>query len=333
MGSPGPAHSSERLLSFQDASVAEATDGQARPGPLRNLLTYGLFPVIMFGAVAASLVMLARGIEPGLVNLFATAPAVLLIILFERVHPFEREWNKSHGDLGHDSVYFVIILATLGLTTAALRAAFVPVAGWLSAHAPFAIWPNSLPMLVQLVLGLIVAEFGLYWSHRIMHGKLWRIHALHHSAPRLYWLNTTRFHPFDMALSTICGFGPLLLLGVNEAVLALVTMVGTIHSFFQHANINVKLGPLNYFFSMAELHRWHHSKTLDEANANYGNHLSVWDVVFRTRYLPADRLPPREIGILHPQDFPMTLAGQLLSPAYPPALFREPEATAPKPAE
>jgi sterol desaturase/sphingolipid hydroxylase (fatty acid hydroxylase superfamily) len=56
---------------------------------------------------------------------------------------------------------------------------------------------------------------------------------------------------------------------------------------FQHANVQLRLGPLNWFFSMAELHRWHHSRTVEEANHNYGQTISVWDWVFGTRYLPA----------------------------------------------
>jgi ornithine lipid hydroxylase len=303
---------------FQGASQARASSAShaASQSGLRALLTYGLFPFIMFGAIGVGLFLLERGVAPAMINPWVTTPAILLIILFERVHPFEPEWNKSHGDLKADSFYFFLMGVTLQLTTTALRFALVPLGGWLAAHVPFQLWPHTWPMLVQIVAALVVGEFGLYWVHRLQHETklLWRVHAVHHSAPRLYWLNTARFHPFDMILSTIGGFAPLILLGVSEPVMALVVVVGTIHSFFQHCNIHVRLGPLNYFFSMAELHRWHHSKTLDEANANYGNHLSVWDLVFRTRFLPKDRLPPREIGIFSPRDFPMTLGAQLLSP-------------------
>ncbi len=146
---------------------------------------------------------------------------------------------------------------------------------------------------------------------------LWRFHAVHHSAPRLYWLNAGRFHPVDMILSTVLGFTPLMLLGCNQVTLALFMLIGAIHNLFQHANIDVKLGPLNYVFSMAELHRWHHSKLLDEGNANYGGHLAFWDLVFGTRYFPKDRLPPRDIGITYPPDFPDHLFPQLLSPFQP----------------
>jgi sterol desaturase/sphingolipid hydroxylase (fatty acid hydroxylase superfamily) len=71
---------------------------------------------------------------------------------------------------------------------------------------------------------------------------------------------------------------------------------------------------LNWFFSMAELHRWHHSKTLFEADHNYGQTSSVWDWVFGTRYLPADREPPESIGLANLPAFPMTWWAQILSP-------------------
>ena len=65
---------------------------------------------------------------------------------------------------------------------------------------------------------------------------------------------------------------------------------------------------------MAELHRWHHSRILDEANTNYGQNLIVWDVVFGTRFLPADREPPEDIGLTGLSAFPMDYLGQLASP-------------------
>jgi sterol desaturase/sphingolipid hydroxylase (fatty acid hydroxylase superfamily) len=63
-----------------------------------------------------------------------------------------------------------------------------------------------------------------------------------------------------------------------------------------------------------ELHRWHDSKTIDEANHNYGQTISIWDTVFGTRFLPEDRSPPKEIGIADMPNFPMTWWAQILSP-------------------
>jgi sterol desaturase/sphingolipid hydroxylase (fatty acid hydroxylase superfamily) len=78
--------------------------------------------------------------------------------------------------------------------------------------------------------------------------------------------------------------------------------------------VRVRLGPLNYLFSMAELHRWHHARDLHEANTNYGSNLIVWDLVFGTFYWPRDRQPPEDIGIPDLPAFPQGYWGQLLSP-------------------
>lgn len=86
---------------------------------------------------------------------------------------------------------------------------------------------------------------------------------------------------------------PFIALGVHE-VLSLYFVWYAVNGFFQHSNVNVRLGWLNYVVSGPELHRWHHSMLKEESNHNYGNHLIVWDVVFGSRYLPADR----EVGML-----------------------------------
>ena len=170
------------------------------------------------------------------------------------------------------------------------------------------------PLVAQLALG--VGEFSMYWVHRLAHTweLLWRFHAVHHSAPRLYFLNAVRFHPVDLAISTFAPLLTLVIVGADARVLALFTLVSAVHGVFQHTNLPIRCGPLNWFFSMAELHRWHHSRLLKEANTNYGQNLIVWDIVFGTRFLPEDREPPEDIGIAGMPNFPMDYFGQLLSP-------------------
>jgi hypothetical protein len=82
---------------------------------------------------------------------------------------------------------------------------------------------------------------------------------------------------------------PLLLLGVPAEVLALRFVMGRVIGRFQHCNLDVRLGPLDYLFSSPLNHRWHHSRDLAEAAHNYGGDVIVWDHVFRTFYLPGDR--------------------------------------------
>ena len=178
------------------------------------------------------------------------------------------------------------------------------------------LWPSTWPWVAQLALALLLAELGEYGFHRAMHEVpwLWRLHATHHSAPRLYWLNAARFHPIDLLVVTVLKGIPLVLLGAPLAVFALVNLFSAIHGAYQHANLPVRLGPLNWIFSLTELHRWHHSMRMHEANHNYGGNLIVWDVVFGTRWLPVDRDPPEAIGIEALPRFPMGFFANLLVP-------------------
>ncbi len=178
------------------------------------------------------------------------------------------------------------------------------------------LWPTAWPLAAQLVLALVVVEFFQYWTHRFEHewDWLWRIHATHHSVPRLYWLNALRFHFLDTGLINLGFIAPLVALGAPAPVFTLWIIASSVHGICQHANMQIRCGPLNWIFSMAELHRWHHSRLVRESNTNYGQNIILWDIVFGTRFLPSDRKPPEDIGIANLSAFPMTWWAQLLSP-------------------
>ena len=246
-------------------------------------------------------------------------PAVgsaLLILVLERIVPHQRDWLRSRGDVKVDLAHLVSVSLTSAAVQPLVVLAALPVAAWLSERVGLGLWPDGWPWAAQLVLALVAAELPKYWFHRLEHEHdlLWRIHATHHSAPRLYWLNAARFHPIDIFADGLLGGVTLVALGAGPEVLALFALVSGVHGFFQHANLCLRLGPLNYFFSMAELHRWHHSKTLVEANHNYGQNVIVWDLVFGTFFWPRDREPPESIGIPDLPAFPMTFWRQLASP-------------------
>ena len=58
------------------------------------------------------------------------------------------------------------------------------------------------------------------------------------------------------------------------------------------------------------MHR--HKRACRGANRNHN--LILWDILFGTRFLPSDRLPPDDIGITDLDAFPMTWWAQMLSP-------------------
>jgi sterol desaturase/sphingolipid hydroxylase (fatty acid hydroxylase superfamily) len=227
----------------------------------------------------------------------AQIPAFAIVIAFERIFPYQASWNRSRGDVRVDAAHLVTITVVGALLQPGINAVGAGLGAWLSGGLGLGLWPTHWPLAAQLALALAIGELFQYWVHRLEHERefLWRFHATHHSAPRLYWLNASRFHFVDIALNNAAAFVPLVALGAGIEIFALWNLFAAIHGIFQHANLELRLGPLNWIFSMAELHRWHHSRLVEESNRNYGQNLIIWDIVFGTRYLPADRLPPVDI--------------------------------------
>ncbi|MCA9809852.1 MAG: sterol desaturase family protein, partial [Candidatus Dadabacteria bacterium] len=76
-------------------------------------------------------------------------------------------------------------------------------------------------------------------------------------------------------------------------------------------NIDVHCGVLNYIFNTPNVHRWHHSKKVEEGNNNYGENLLLFDMIFGTFYFPRDR----HVGPLGIKEYmPKAFLGQLAAP-------------------
>ena len=71
-------------------------------------------------------------------------------------------------------------------------------------------------------------------------------------------------------------------LGAPPEIFTLWVVTASVHGICQHANMQMRIGPLNWVFSMAELHRWHHSRLVRESNTNYGCAIILWDRIFGT---------------------------------------------------
>jgi sterol desaturase/sphingolipid hydroxylase (fatty acid hydroxylase superfamily) len=283
---------------------------------IRQFATWALFPALLAAAIGGSAWALEDGVAGSTVIGAVSLACILVVVIAERLLPYRRDWNRSQGDLAADAAYLPI--------TAGVNAAIEPVVAGvgaligasLSAALGVGLWPTHWPLLVQVGTACVVAELFDYWAHRVMHENewLWRFHATHHSAPRLYWLNATRAHPCEMLFRGTVGMLPMSILGAGESVFIMLAAVNVSVGLFQHANIDFRLGPLSWIFSVGELHRWHHSTVIAEANRNYGNNFIFWDAVFGTRFYPRDRHCPSALGIGGQGAFPRTLAAQLAAP-------------------
>jgi len=289
-------------------------------------VSYVLFPAVLAAGLGSTWYFGRGRPNPIPVAIVVSLSAMALVALLERVVPHRRAWTEAAGDLGTDVWHTLVhqILLSRGLNIAwtfALTGATAYFAQRFDSHA----WPHDWPILAQLLLMLLIAELGRYWLHRWSHRNpwLWRLHAVHHSPGRLYFLNAGRVHPIEKAIYLIPEAVPFILLGTNLECLAMYATFNSIHGLFQHANIEVRLGPLNYLFSMAELHRWHHSKLIDESDHNFGNNLAVWDVVFGTWYLPKRR----NVGPLGLQadSYPAGFLAQVAAPFHRRDISKPPE--------
>ena len=177
-------------------------------------------------------------------------------------------------------------------------------------HGPL----SGLPLWLQAVLFLVLADFMMYWLHRLFHGAtLWRYHAVHHSSEDVDWISAARFHPVNLLLGTIGVDVVLLLAGISPTVMLWLGPFNIVHSAFVHANLNWDLGPVRYVIATPRFHRWHHTSLAEGGNTNFAGSFPLWDLLFGTFRMPENKLPA-DYGIAEQASFPTGIAGQFAYP-------------------
>lgn len=236
-----------------------------------------------------------------------------ILLLIERLVPLSREWSMTRSSFLRDLKY----LAASGATIALVRAGFGALTLWLAERHRGPLAQSS--VAASVVIFLVVFELVQYWFHRLSHegrgalGRfLWRAHLAHHLPDRVYVVMHGVFHPVNALITALLIQSPMLLLGLSaEAAFAAILLID-LQTMISHFNVDIRAGILNYLFIGTELHRTHHSASLEEAG-NYGTVIPLWDLVFGTfRYVPGKN--PARLGLSgsegHPpaQDFAQVLA-------------------------
>ena len=283
---------------------------------IKKVIPYLPFPIVMGSGLAYGAYLcqsnVSNIVSKGSPIVFA---AIIVIAILERIMPYKDEWNKSHGDLGNDTVHLFVTQILIGrIMEPFWHFILAGLIAYISVNYGGNLWPHEWNIFAQLFMALVIAECGRYWVHRWAHEVpwLWRFHAIHHSPKRLYFLNAARFHPIEKVFFLIPETIPFIILGTNPECLLMYAIFNSIHGLFQHSNVHIKMGWLNYLFSMTELHRWHHSKEIHESNTNYGNNLIIWDIIFGTFFWPKGR-EIEQIGLINP-DYPEGYIPQLFTP-------------------
>lgn len=283
-----------------------------RESPIKRLVAWLAWPSLLIVCLSIT----AHGFTDGHPVLWFNVAYFFLavtLLLLERWIPHERGWNDYDGQLIPDIAH---TLTSKGFVQGLI--AFGAVIGITDVITPldgagYSVWPRDWPLWMQVPLGIALAEFGLYWAHRLAHEwhPLWRFHAIHHSVTRLWVVNTGRFHFVDSLVSIVLGMLILVAAGAPMEVVQWFSAFTAFIGVLTHCNIAMRCGPISYVFNTPELHRWHHSHDPVEGNTNYGENLMLWDMLFGTFYKPARR-PPADIGIR--EDMPTGFLQQLAWP-------------------
>jgi sterol desaturase/sphingolipid hydroxylase (fatty acid hydroxylase superfamily) len=279
---------------------------------LRTIVAWMAWPGLLAGCIAAT--QLGFSVDQPMLAFYVTYTALaLVLLLLQRWMPHERTWSQSDGQLGPDIAHTLVstgavqgMLAFSGMIGLSIGITMLGGSG-------LGLWPRQWPLALQVVLGLVVLEFALYWAHRLAHEclPLWYFHAVHHSVERLSIVNSGRFHFIDAVKSVLPGILLLLALGAPMDVLTWLSALGAYIGILTHCNVEMRFGVLSLIFTTPELHRWHHSMDLREGNKNYGESLAVWDWVFGT-WFNENRRPPADIGV--PEAMPAQFHQQIVWP-------------------
>ena len=266
---------------------------------VRDRLSYLLFPVLLGGAMLVWAVLWKFGGWNGDVALNIVYWGFFaLLLLLERLLPFERAWNVSDGQVRNDIVLSIVTIAINSVATVVCLRILVWAIDTFQPLVSLQVWPAHWPFYVQIIPGIILWDLGNHLAHRFAHfiPFLWRFHSVHHSAPRLCVINTGRFHPVDIVKSVMIGAPIPVLLGVPAEVALWYAAMYVLIGLLTHANIKLPCGVLNSFLNTPELHRWHHSPVNTETDTNFGEVTMVWDRIFGTYRFPAGP-PRRNVGL------------------------------------
>lgn len=280
------------------------------PAILKAAIRTMAYPVIAGGAALLLIQFATSGVAYWPYFPLVVAAGITLVAVLERVSPYEPDWNRDHdGDTFTDAIH--------QLVSYALIQSGVAIAFTLRSAMPdtWVLWPRAAPMWIQVILSGLILDLGLYLMHRASHasGFLWRLHEIHHSPERLYWLNGGRRHPLSALVLAGPGLVVLFLLGATPIAVGAWLSFMSVHLAFQHANLDYTLGPLRHWLGVAEMHRFHHKRDFEDAQVNFGEVFLIWDRIFGS-YHDSPGSPRRnEVG-LRDETAPSRYGAQLIWP-------------------
>jgi len=162
------------------------------------------------------------------------------------------------------------------------------------------------PIWALVLFFLLTHDLYIYWFHRWQHHSkiLWRTHEAHHSVKEVDWLAGSRSHVLEIIINQTIEFAPIIFLLDVETAAVVVTIKALLDAMWGmwiHANIDAKMGKLQYFINGPEMHQWHHANHQEVFYANYATKFAFFDWIFGTGFLPG--LKPLQYQFFKPREF------------------------------
>jgi sterol desaturase/sphingolipid hydroxylase (fatty acid hydroxylase superfamily) len=220
--------------------------------------------------------------------LFVTRLVVLTTV--ERIHPARpvRYREVMLRDIAAAVVFGLAIgpVAELANRWLALRPA-----------APHAVM--ALGLVWRFLLYLVIADFGYYWVHRLMHTSyLWRIHKWHHSPTYMYWLAGIRGSLLQQILVNLPYIFAGVLLDVGPWWIGVgIILKNSMQNDWMHLNVPWGASWIEWIIVTPRYHHIHHSDDPRHYRANVAALFPIWDRLFGTYASPEVTRTPLSFGI------------------------------------
>ncbi|MFI1223622.1 MULTISPECIES: sterol desaturase family protein [unclassified Streptomyces] len=295
-------HSADGEIYSADSSADSSIDRNGRTGnsPARSLRVVA-YPFLLLAVVLVGASALRLGWDPAWVSPLFLVGVITYLTLLERLIPYDRNWHPGKDEWRWYGIYFLLTMVGSGLAQLLVALAV----GLISPEEPTRHLGAEIPG--ALLAGSLVS----FSVHRLGHRSalLWRLHGVHHVPEKVNVANNGVNHVLDIVLAQSLVQLTLALIGFSRPAVLVVGLFVAAQGYFVHANIDVRIGPLNHLLASPEQHRLHHSTDLSEAG-HYGSDLSCWDHLFGSFTWRPGR-EPAAVGLHDPTSFPGT--GEILA--------------------
>ncbi|MDM7955250.1 sterol desaturase family protein [Blastomonas sp.] len=256
------------------------TTSVSTPASLKDRV-FNLVPPAMIAMVLLFWAYAPKAVTDYPWTLIVTSSAIVIIVLLlEFVHERHQGWRMNRQEFFTDLFYVVLsatVIAWLSKTLAEDPLLAAKAAMGLSTQ-----WMAQVPWLVQVLMVIVILEFGQYWMHRLMHNvtPFWLTHAPHHHLTQLNAAKGAVGNPIELFLISLS-----VLALFDFDITALFAGLNTLNVISTFAHANVKSDPpiwYSFFFTTIRHHSLHHSTDYEATRCNYGNSLILLDRIFGT---------------------------------------------------